>query len=71
MKRLEKFRRFRTQDLELEEGLIVHIDRKMGYFSVVANNTLYKIGLYSDWYMEMDFVLPENKGYQNPKGMVV
>jgi hypothetical protein len=51
--------------------LIVSIDRKIGYFMVVSQNTVYKIGLHSNWYMAMDFVLPENTGYQNPKGVIV
>jgi hypothetical protein len=71
MKRLERFKRLKTQDLELEDGLIVSIDRKIGYFMVVSQNTVYKIGLHSNWYMAMDFVLPENTGYQNPKGVIV
>jgi hypothetical protein len=71
LKTLEKFKLLRTQDLELGEGLIAVVDRKIGYFTVVSNGSVYKIGLHSDWYMEMDLSILENQSAYNPVGQVV
>lgn len=71
MKQGDTFKKLKTQDLELEQGIVMFVDRKFGWFSVVSENTLFRISLSSAWYMEMLINIPTNNQYINPPGRMV